>query len=71
MSTWPDVTAKAMFGGWAFMVEAKMFAFSGGEDIVIKLPDGPREQALQTSLGQPFRHNNAPFGNWVTSRGIR
>lgn len=62
----PEVVVKRMFGAEAFFTHGRMFAFLFDAAIVLKLPDGERQDVLDTRMARPFlTHERAPFGRWV------
>ena len=66
LSDLPNVTTRKMFGAEAFFTHGRMFAFLFDAAIVLKLPDGERQDVLDTRMARPFlTHERAPFGRWV------
>ena len=62
----PNVTTRKMFGAEAFFHARRMFAFLREDQVVLKLPEGEREQLLETRAARPFLvDENAGFGRWV------
>jgi TfoX/Sxy family transcriptional regulator of competence genes len=61
-----DVTTRKMFGAEAFFHGRRMFAFLREDQVVLKLPEGEREQLLESRAARPFLvDENAGFGRWV------
>ena len=50
----PNVTTRKMFGAEAFFHARRMFAFLREDQVVLKLPEGEREQLLETRAARPF-----------------
>lgn len=50
----PGVQRRRMFGTEAHFVGSVLFAFLAGEEIVLRLPDGPREAALAAGQARPW-----------------
>jgi TfoX/Sxy family transcriptional regulator of competence genes len=66
----PNVTTRKMFGAEAFFHGRRMFAFLREDLVVLKLPEGQREELLEARAAQPFLVNaNAGFGRWVEIPG--
>ena len=62
----PGVSSKRMFGAHAFFTRGRMFAFLLDDAIVIKLPEGERQDVIGSRVARPFlTGENAPFGRWV------
>lgn len=66
----PNVTTRKMFGAEAFFHGRRMFAFLREDLVVLKLPEGQREELLEARTARPFLVNeNAGFGRWVEIPG--
>ena len=66
----PNVTTRKMFGAEAFFHGRRMFAFLREDQVVLKLPEGEREQLLESRAARPFLvDENAGFGRWVEIPG--
>ncbi|HQR19092.1 MAG TPA: TfoX/Sxy family protein [Gemmatimonadales bacterium] len=66
----PNVTTRRMFGAEAFFHGRRMFAFLREDLVVLKLPEGEREELLEAKAARPFLVNgNASFGRWVEVPG--
>ena len=50
------VTARAMFGGWGFYLDGRVFAIVADETFFIKVDDGNRAEFEARGL-QPFRYD--------------
>jgi TfoX/Sxy family transcriptional regulator of competence genes len=60
------VGVRRMFGTEAYFAGTVMFAFLAGEELVLRLPEGPREAALDAGRAQPWL-GTLPVGlsGWV------
>lgn len=68
--SWPDVTARRMFGSDCLLARGHMFAFFANDGIVIKLPEDRYRRALALPGVEPFTMprpsgRGAPFGRWA------
>ena len=63
--SWPEVTARPMFGGVAVMMQGRMFVILTDSRVAVKLPDQAHHEALHEAGADPFLHRGVPFGNWV------
>jgi hypothetical protein len=62
----PEVSCKRMFGADAYFIRQRMFAFLMEEVIVLKLPEGERQQVIGARIARPFlTGEDVPFGRWV------
>jgi len=68
----PNVSTRRMFGAEAFFHGRRMFAFLREDLVVLKLPQGQREELLEAQAARPFLVNaGASFGRWVEVPGSR
>ena len=66
MLPWKGVSARAMFGGVAYMVDGKMFSILMEGVVGAKLPPELRARALTMAGVSPLRGpSGAPFGEWI------
>jgi TfoX/Sxy family transcriptional regulator of competence genes len=67
--SWQAVSKRRMFGGDAYLVRGKMFAFLGDMGLVLKPPSGEREALLARPRVQPFTPRaGMSFGDWLQWR---
>jgi hypothetical protein len=50
----PGVVSRRMFGTEAYFTGPVLFAFVAGSEVVLRLPDGPREAALTAGEARPW-----------------
>src|SRR5215218_8720439 len=60
-----DVTERKMFGGIAFMLGGNMACGVLGEELIVRLGDDEREQALAEDGVRPFDFTGRPMKNIV------
>lgn len=66
---WPGISKRRMFGSDCYLVKGRMFAFSEGPSLVLKLPPADRDRLLARPDASPFlMRPGVPFGEWVQWR---
>ena len=70
LMAWGDVEPRRMFGGDAFLVKGRMFAFFDREGVAFKVPSPQREDLLKDSRVSPLMHrwSGRAFGEWLHLR---
>lgn len=59
------VTGKAMFGGWAWLINGNMFCGSRDDGLLVRLGKGRDDWALGINGIEPMISRGKPMSGWV------
>jgi hypothetical protein len=61
----PDLSEKAMFGGWAWLLGGKLLCGARDDGMLVRLGKGNDGWALAVSGVQPMLSRGKPMSGWV------